>query len=158
MTHSRKDIFIVFERVVSCAACLPDDVDITSSEIQVFEFDSRGWTAPVVCGNCKRSLPVYVDDPAEDYPRARAFVRDVTLALGANDGEAERLESSLFQGEDFGGCGNAADVVARVRAYYERALADEARREAVTGVQDDDAMWGVWCHDTDYRGHGTRPT
>ena len=59
--HPWRDIFVIEGDEVTCGPCLPDDIDPADTDVEVWEFGSNGWLRPMVCSQCKLSIPVYVD-------------------------------------------------------------------------------------------------
>lgn len=63
---------------VFCVDCLPDGVDLGSSDVEVWEEGSDGWTGPPICSSCRLSIPVYVDAPgAAEAPSALLEIADL---------------------------------------------------------------------------------
>lgn len=51
-----------------CSDCIPLETDISDDEVEVWEEGSHGWTGPVICNDCKLSIPVYVDAQENETP------------------------------------------------------------------------------------------
>lgn len=61
-SHPWDLIFIAHhDGTFTCGPCTPDGVDPGDDDVQVWEVGSHGWTAPVVCRACRKSIEVYVD-------------------------------------------------------------------------------------------------
>jgi hypothetical protein len=61
-------VFVAVDNTFLCEDCLPDDLRqrLGDDDVEVWEEESEGWTAPVVCRLCQRSIPVYVTGAVDD--------------------------------------------------------------------------------------------
>lgn len=51
-----------------CSDCIPDDVDVSLDEVEVWEEGSHGWVGQPICRVCQLSIPVYVDGTEDGTP------------------------------------------------------------------------------------------
>lgn len=60
---ARLHIFVALDNDFLCEDCLPADLRarLGDEDVQVWGEYSSGWTEPVICRDCRRSIPVFVN-------------------------------------------------------------------------------------------------
>ena len=74
-----------------CEPCArKEKIDLGSPHVNTWEVGSGGWTGPIMCRDCRRSIPVVCDSDEEDAKEVKDRVqRATTCPSCGNDGRGD---------------------------------------------------------------------